>query len=247
MPEHLFARTLSTKVLSRLLAIFCSAAIALAGNATIASETDRNIDSNGAAAAHQDHDRPQASRNEPMHHDHAAHARKALQAKLHRSRSAISIPDLPLLNQDGQTVRLNSLVDGSKPVLLNFVFTTCTAICPLMSATFSGFQKAIGKTESESVRLISISIDPEHDTPEKLREYARRHGAHGDWMFLTGKLEDVVAIERAFDVYRGNKMNHEATTFLRVAGQPDWIRMDGLASASQLVAEYRKFNPPTHE
>ena len=246
MPNHLSVRTPNTKLLIYLLAAVCTTAIALGDHSTFAAGGDRNINSNGNANS--DHDRERhRGLEEPAVHDHAMHAQKAMQAKLRRSHSAISIPDLPLVNQDDQPVRLNSLVDGSKPVLVNFIFTTCTAICPLMSATFSGFQKAIGEAESERVRLISISIDPEHDTPEKLREYARRHGAHGDWLFLTGEFDDIVATERAFDVYRGNKMNHEATTFMRGANQTDWIRMDGLASASQLVAEYRKINPPTHK
>ena len=86
--------------------------------------------------------------------------------------------------------------------------------------------------------MVSVSIDPEHDTPERLREYARRFNAGPQWQFLTGDLDDMIAIQKAFDVYRGNKMNHEPTTLLRRAEGGPWVRLDGLASAAAIVDEY---------
>jgi protein SCO1/2 len=125
------------------------------------------------------------------------------------------------------------------PVLLQFIFTTCPTICPVMSSTFSAAQDQLGP-DPDHVRMISISIDPEHDTPARLREYAQKFNAKPQWHFLTGKLDDVVAVQKAFDAYRGSKMRHEPITFLRASPKEPWVRLNGLMSAAALVAEYHR-------
>jgi len=122
-------------------------------------------------------------------------------------------------------------------VMLNFIFTTCTTICPVLSASFTQTQKTLGP-DASNVRMISISIDPEHDTPAKLREYAQRFQARAGWTFLTGDRDDIVAVLKAFDAYRRDKMNHIPLTLMRAAQQAGWIRMEGFASAGDLVREY---------
>jgi protein SCO1/2 len=87
--------------------------------------------------------------------------------------------------------------------------------------------------------MISISIDPTFDTPEKLRDYAARFDAGPQWQFLTGELEDVVAVEKAFNAFRGAKMNHEPLTLIRVKEDDAWLRIDGIASANEILTEYR--------
>lgn len=172
------------------------------------------------------------------HEDHHAHRMHAAQQESARTVAAYDIPDIPLVGMDRSRTSLRAELDSGKPVMLNFIFTSCTAICPVMSATFSEVQKALGP-ERDHLRLVSISIDPEHDTPERLQAYAARYGAGPEWRFLTGTPADVVAIERAFEAYRGGKMNHVPLTLLRAAPDAPWIRLDGFASADDLVREYR--------
>jgi protein SCO1 len=134
-------------------------------------------------------------------------------------------------------VPMRSELDDGRPILLGFIFTTCTAICPVTSATFRQFQDKLGP--SEAVHIVSISIDPEQDTPQRLREYARKFGAGPNWHHYTGTVSASVAMQRAFDAYRGDKMDHAAVAFLRAAPGKPWVRIDGFASADQLTAEYR--------
>ena len=108
-----------------------------------------------------------------------------------------------------------------------------------MSATFAQVQNELGD-ESDKVCMVSISIDPEHDTPERLLDYAGRFNAGPQWGFFTGSEKDIVAVQKSVDVYRGNKMNHEPTTLLRRAEGGPWLRVDGLASAADIVREYRQ-------
>jgi len=174
---------------------------------------------------------------ETEHHHHHAMADSS---GYQRTSASYEIPDVRLVDINGASVSLRDGLGGNEPVMLNFIFTSCTAICPVMSATFSQVQEKLGD-EVSKVRMVSISIDPENDTPARLREYASKYQAGPQWRMLTGSIEDSIAVQRAFDAFRGGKMNHEPVTFLRAAGadQP-WIRLDGLASASDIIYEYRK-------
>jgi protein SCO1/2 len=87
--------------------------------------------------------------------------------------------------------------------------------------------------------MMSISIDPEQDTPARLREYAQRNGAGPQWQHYTGTIEASVAVQRAFSVYRGDKMDHPPVAFMRPAPGRPWVRLDGFASPSELLVEYR--------
>jgi protein SCO1/2 len=151
-------------------------------------------------------------------------------------------PDVPLVSMDGRKTTLLTALGHDGPIMLQFIFTTCPTICPVMSSTFSAAQAKLGD-DIGKVRMVSVSVDPEHDTPERLRDYARKFRAGQQWLFLTGSTEDIAAIQKAFDAYRGSKMRHEPLTFLRAASGGPWVRLDGLMSATQLVAEYRGLMP----
>jgi protein SCO1/2 len=169
---------------------------------------------------------------------HAAHRQMLARSGYERSEHAYAAPDVRLVDQGGAARPLQALLATDKPLLLNFVYTTCTTICPVLTATFSQVQQELG-AEAATVRMVSISIDPEQDTPARLRAYAERFDAGPQWTFLTGALPDVVAVEKAFDIFRGSKTNHEPVTYLRAPGRDDWVRIQGVASAREIVGEYR--------
>ena len=156
-----------------------------------------------------------------------------------RSEHSYTLPGLPLVAMDGEETSLQEALDSDQPVMLNFIFTTCTTICPVLSATFSQVQEQMGE-EVQDIKMISITIDPEYDTPEKLQAYAKRFNAGSQWQFYTGDLSDIISIEKAFNVYRGTKMSHEPTTFIRSDKDASWVRIDGIASADDVLKEYRR-------
>lgn len=145
-------------------------------------------------------------------------------------------PKVLLTNKDGEKVPFPEIINRENPILLQFIFTTCPTICPALSNTFATAQDSL-LTLNDSIELISISIDPEHDTPQRLRAYAGQFGALPQWQLYTGKLEDIVAIQNAFDIYRGNKMRHEPITFLRIGKNKPWVRLNGLINATDLIRE----------
>lgn len=144
------------------------------------------------------------------------------------------IHDVKLVDADGHATNLRDVLSGDRAVFVNFIFTSCTTICPLMSAGFSQFQASLG-AERDHVRLVSISINPDTDTPEVLSAYAKRYHAGPSWVFLTGKSADVEAIERAFGAYRGDPVNHEPVTYVRRRAQAPWEALDGFSSVDRLM------------
>lgn len=156
-----------------------------------------------------------------------------------RSTVQYAVPPVTLVRNDGKTVSLPQEMNDGRPVLLNFIFTSCGSTCPLMSQIFGEFQRKLG-SDVGRVHLMSISIDPEQDTPERLTEYAQQFGAGPEWQHYTGTLEASRTAQRAFDVYRGDKMSHAPVTLMRAApGQP-WRRIDGFVTPDELLAEYRR-------
>src|SRR5436305_617195 len=156
-----------------------------------------------------------------------------------RSVARYTPPDVTLVDAAGARVRLAAALDAPGPLFLQFIFTTCPSVCPALSATLEAARKELG----EQVRMVSISIDPEYDTPARLRDYARqlKAGPPGSsWRFLTGSREDVAAVQKAFDAYRPNKMQHEPLTFLRAAPGEPWVRLAGPITPAELAAEYRR-------
>ncbi len=190
-------------------------------------------DARGAHARHRTQDRAEQDGGD----QHAQHRQMMQQQGYVRSAHDYSLPDLQLLDSYGNATTLAKALDTDKPVLLNFIYTTCTTICPVLSATFYQVQQNLGQ-EAHQVRMISITIDPDQDTPRQLREYAERFRAGPQWQFITGTRQHIVAVQKAFDIYRGSKTNHEPITFLRASRATDWLRIEGIASAKEIIKEY---------
>ncbi len=171
----------------------------------------------------------------PCEHCHPA----ATMKRATRSTASYAIPRVELVRDDGKAVSLPAELDDGRPVVLNFIFTSCTSICPVMSQTLSQLQSRLGADRSR-VHIVSISIDPEQDTPERLVEYARKFHAGPQWRHYTGTVEASVAVQRAFEAYRGDKMSHTAVTFLRAAPGRPWVRIDGYPSSEELAREFRE-------
>jgi len=162
----------------------------------------------------------------------------AAATKYKRTVEKYQVPDVTLVNQEGQKINLRTFLNGDKPVILDFIYGTCTTICPVLSIGFSHFQKKLGP-DANSVRLVSISIDPDNDTPQVMKEYLQRYNAREGWDFLTGNREDIIEVMRAFDAYVINKMNHYPLTILHLPGDENWIRINELLSTSDLMQEYK--------
>lgn len=169
----------------------------------------------------------------------AAGAPAAGQARFQvASAESIELPDVTLVDQDGRKVRLVDALTGPGPVGLNFFFASCQSICPVMTSTFAGMRDRLG-SETENLRLVSITIDPDQDSPEVLRSYGRRFAAGPGWSFLTGEPDEVARILRAFRADSGGKFNHRPLFFFRSPVDGAWVRVEGLAGSADLAGVVR--------
>ena len=167
---------------------------------------------------------------------HAAHRAAMAKPSYRVSDHEYDIPDVRLLDGSGADIALQSLLDSGKPVALNFIFTTCTTICPVMTVTFAQMQQVLGP-DAERVHLVSISIDPQYDRPAILEAYAKQFRAGDNWTFLTGDTSDIVTVLRSFESYTGSKMSHRPVTLLKRPESSSWIRIDGLPNGETLAQE----------
>lgn len=154
-----------------------------------------------------------------------------------RSTATYNVPDVAVIRQDGKKLSFIKELDDGRPVVMSFVFVSCSAICPMLTHVMSKLQTKLDQ-DKQQAHLISISIDPESDTPAKLTEYAKKFGADPGWDFYTGTRAVSLSLQKAFNTYRGDKMNHTAVILMRSKpGQP-WLRVEGFLSADAAFQEY---------
>ena len=117
-------------------------------------------------------------------------------------------PDFVLRTQDGAEVALNKF--RGKAVAVTFIFASCSATCPILTAKMASVQAELGSDFGSKIAFLSITIDPEHDTPEVLQRYARTFGADpAGWKFLTGSPVAIQDIERRYGVFASKSSDRE--------------------------------------
>ena len=158
--------------------------------------------------------------------------------KYQKTVESYTVPDVVLVNQDGKKVKFKNYIETDKPVVLDFIYGTCTTICPVLSATFTNLQNRLGP-DVQKARLVSITIDPENDTPKVMKDYLKRYRAKPGWDFLTGSRADIDRVMRAFNAYIPDKMSHYQLTLVRSPKDGKWVRIKELISGSELMEEFK--------
>ena len=158
-----------------------------------------------------------------------------------RSERHYALPALRLQRADGQVLALKDALADGRPVVLTFMYSSCATVCPITNQTLVAFEQALG-AELPRVNVVSISIDPDHDTVRRLATHARQTGAKGS--FFTGDPAASEAVQRAFDAWRGDKMNHQPVFLLSADPLRHWVRLDGLVMPDRLLAEFRRLPKP---
>lgn len=143
--------------------------------------------------------------------------------------------DVELINQDGQKLHFYSDVLKNKVVIVNVFFTACVSVCPPMNRNMEMIQEALGDRLGKQAFLVSISVDPENDTPPKLKDYARRFHARPGWTFLTGKKENVDWALYKLGQYVEKKDDHSTIIIIGNEAKGLWKKAFGLAKADELM------------
>lgn len=148
--------------------------------------------------------------------------------------SSMNIPDAQVLDQNGKELRFYSDLVKDKTVAINFIFTTCTAICPSLAATFRRVQQDAA-TRGVDVQLISVSVDPTTDTPERLRDFATKFKAGPNWTFVTGDKARIDSVLQALGAAVSNKNDHTPMILIGNEASDYWTRAYGLTSPVKIV------------
>jgi protein SCO1/2 len=170
---------------------------------------------------------------------HAHHHHPDINAPVKRSLIEVPLAATPMIRQDGSKTTLAKELDGKMPTILAFIYTSCTTVCPVTSQILSRTQDVLG-ADMQNVRMLSITIDPEYDTAQRLLAYSQKFGAKAQWQHYTGTQANSVSIQKAFGAYRGDKMNHVPLMFINGGGKKSWVQLEGFPSAEQVVKEYRE-------
>jgi protein SCO1 len=158
-------------------------------------------------------------------------SRKALTADPARTQ----IPDISVLDQNGKRRHFYSDLVQGKVVAINFVYTACTTICPPLGATFGKLQKTLGERVGKDVFLISISVDPVTDTPERLRSWGAQFGAKAGWTLVTGDKTELNRLLRALGSDAASPENHSPMVLIVNDKAALWKRVYGLGSTAALT------------
>ncbi len=172
---------------------------------------------------------------EPAADPHAHH--RAMMAKpADPAESAqVILRDLPLVDQDGTEVKFVSDVIGDRVVVIDFVYTTCTTVCPVLSALFAQIQQYLGDRLGDEVSLVSMSVDPTRDTPQRLHAYAQTHDAKPGWIWLTGPKTSMDEVLDGLDAFTPNFEDHAAMVLVGDGRTGEWSRYFGFPSPDRIM------------
>jgi protein SCO1/2 len=179
-------------------------------------------------------------------HVHGGHDAQAPSQSPAATSRPVKLTETQLLDQDGRKLRLASDAVANKIVVVSFVYTNCTDICPMVSQTFSQVQEKLGALMESRVRLLSVTVDPKRDTPAVLKEYASHFAPKAGWLWLTGDQTNVTAAHQAFGVTIRNPENHPGQIVIGDPKTGRWTRLydidkpqEVLAKVNELLASQR--------
>ncbi|MGE5321921.1 MAG: SCO family protein [Actinomycetota bacterium] len=166
------------------------------------------------------------------HHDHEAMTMSG--GKVSVRSAHVTVPDIEVTDQNNHKLHFyRDLVKG-KTVAINFIFTTCTTICPPLTANFASVQRQMLKRGEKDLHLISVTVDPENDTPAKLKSYSEMFKAQPGWTFVTGTRSQLELLWNAFSITAGNKLDHSPTVAIGNDPRHQWLFASGLNSPEKL-------------
>ena len=153
------------------------------------------------------------------------------------------LPNLPVTTHRGETVRFyDDLLDG-KIVVLSFIYTSCRDICPMVTARLAQLEDRLSDVMGKDVFFVSVSVDPEVDTPAKLKEYADAFQAGSGWSFITGKSEDIGAIRHKLGDRGAKISNHRNEVLIFNSATGDWERSSVFGDINTLATAVRAMDP----
>src|SRR5499427_8669200 len=153
-------------------------------------------------------------------------------------------PNVPVIDQNGRTLNFYDDVIKGRIVVISFIYTSCQDLCPLTTAKMAQLEDKLDGAVGRDLFFISMSVDPENDTPERMKAFADAFGAGPGWLFLTGKMEDIRAINyKLGDRSDRSLSQHRNQIVLGNDATGDWQRASVFDDLDSLVISIRQMNP----
>ena len=183
---------------------------------------------------HHDHEQHATSGDDDPHAHHRAMMNKPAEPA---KTTEVVLLDKVLVDQNGDEMKFVSDVIGDRIVVMDFVYTSCTTVCPVISAVFGQVQYKLGEQLGDEVVLVSVSVDPVRDTPQRLKAYAATHKAQPGWIWLTGGKRTMDEVLDGLGAYTPNFENHPAMVLVGDGQTGEWSRFFGFPSPDRLVEQ----------
>lgn len=151
-----------------------------------------------------------------------------------------SIPDVEITDQDGSRLHFYSDLIKGRTVAINFIFTTCTYVCPMQGENFSKLQRALGEKIGKDVFLISVSVDPANDTPQRLKAWGKKFDARPGWTLVTGEKSEIDTLLQALTGGPAIKGEHSPIVLVGNFDRGVWFRAYGLAESQRYLDLFDK-------
>lgn len=165
--------------------------------------------------------------------EHAQHAQQA--ADTRQEGTQVSFADVSLLDQNGKPVRLSQDLVRDRIVVMGFIYTSCTTVCPLVSSIMSKVQQQLGGRVGDDVQLVSISIDPQRDDPPRLLGYAKKFQSGPGWSWLTGSPQAISDTLKGLGTWTADYRNHPPLILVGDGRSDHWTRFYGFTDPALLV------------
>jgi protein SCO1/2 len=179
-------------------------------------------------------------------HSHHHHHQAAPQGAEQPSAVQVKYGDTVLTDQDGRKLKLKSEVFGDRLVVIDFAYTNCTTICPVLTALMVKVQNELGPRQGKDVALVTISVDPARDTPGRLKEYGTKYGARAGWTWLTGPTGTVNEVLRGFGAYAPNFEDHPPLVLVGDPKTGNWTRFFGFSDPKVILAKVDELTHARH-
>lgn len=184
-----------------------------------------------AESGHDDHQHGAVAEDDP----HAEHKAMMKQPAEPAEAARVELLDRVLVDQHGKEVKFVSDVIGDRIVVMDFVYTTCTTVCPVLSAVFAQLQNKLGDRLGDDVVLVSVSVDPVRDTPQRLKAYSSIHKAQPGWIWLTGQKSTMNDVLDGLGAYSPNFEDHAAMVLIGDGRDGQWSRFYGFPNPDRLL------------
>ena len=186
-----------------------------------------------AESDHEHHHHDMAAGDDPHADPRAMMSKPAEPAESTR----VDLLDHVLVDQHGKEVKFVSDVIGDRIVVMDFIYTSCTTVCPVISAVFGQVQKKLGDQLGDEVVLVSVSVDPIRDTPKRLKAYATTHKAQPGWIWLTGKKRTMDEVLDGLGAYSPNFEDHPAMVLVGDGQNGQWSRFYGFPNPDRILEQ----------